>query len=69
VVILEPTTGPLALNPTGATLWRRLCEGADRSRLVAALMTEYRIDQDTAERDVDAFLDGLERHGLLAEAV
>ena len=69
VVILEPSTGPLALNPSAAMLWRRLVEGADHSKLVEGLMDEFGIDEFTATRDVDTFLEGLERHGLVAEAV
>ena len=65
VVILEPSSRPLALNPTAATLWRRLVEGADRSRLVDGLVEEFGIDEFTAARDVDFFLDGLESRGLL----
>jgi len=69
VVILEPRSGPLALNPTAAQLWRRLVEGADRYRLAADLIQEFGIDGVTAMRDVDAFLTGLEEHGLLTAAV
>jgi hypothetical protein len=50
-------------------LWRRLVEGADRYKLVEGLVAEFGIDEFTATRDVDAFLEGLERHGLVAEAV
>ena len=69
VVIHDPSSHAIALNPTGAMLWRRLVEGADRNALVGWLMSEFAIDMATAVQDVDAFLDGLAAHGLLAEAV
>lgn len=69
VVIQDPTSQTIALNPTAAMLWRRLVEGADRSGLVSSLISEFQIDTMTATQDVDAFLEGLEQHGLLAEAV
>ena len=68
VVIHEPGASTIALNPTAAMLWRRLVEGADRSSLIASLVNHFDIDTSTAASDVDAFLAGLEAHGLLAEA-
>ena len=69
VVIHDPGTSTIALNPTAAMLWRRLVEGADRNALVASMMNEFEIDTLTATGGVDAFLEGLAAHGLLAEAV
>ena len=68
VVINDPGASMIALNPTAAMLWRRLVEG-DRNVLIASLVNHFDIDTATAARDVDAFLAGLEAHGLLAEAV
>lgn len=69
VIIHDPETQAIALNPTAAMLWRRLVEGADRNGLVSSLMAKFDVDTLTAKSDVDAFLDGLAAHGLLAEAV
>lgn len=69
VVIHDPGSQTIALNPTAAMLWRRLVEGADRNGLVSSLMAEFDIDTLTATADVDAFLEGLAARGLLAEAV
>lgn len=68
-VILESKSSSIALNPTAAMLWRRLVEGVDRRGLVGALIAEFGIDELTAIRDVDNFLEGLARRGLVAEAV
>lgn len=68
-VILESDSSTIALNPTAAMLWRRLVEGVDRRGLVLALVAEFGIDELTAIRDVEAFLEGLAQRGLVAEAV
>lgn len=55
----------LATNQTGADLWRVLIEGATRSELVDLLMRTFAVDQETATRDVEAYLDELDEQGLL----
>ncbi len=47
--------GMLTLNESGALLWRKLEEGADREALVAALISEYDVAADRAGIDVEAF--------------
>ena len=69
VVIRAPESQTFALNPTAAILWRSLVTGADRARLVTALIAEFGIDELAAARDVDGFLERLASRGLLAEAV
>jgi hypothetical protein len=53
------------LNRTGAELWPSLSEGATRDQLVERLCDAYRVDEATAARDVDAFLDSLRERELL----
>jgi hypothetical protein len=53
-------------NRAGALLWSALSEGRTRQELADTLVAKYRIDPQTARRDVDAFIDGLARHSLLA---
>jgi hypothetical protein len=54
-------------NRAGAVLWAALAAGGrTRAQLADTLVAAYRIDADVARRDVDAFLDALARHGLLA---
>lgn len=59
--------GMLKLNATGRLLWDRLLESATAAELSALLVSEYEIDGETAERDVDAFLAMLRRFGVLEE--
>ncbi len=58
----------LAANASGALMWRRLSTGATRDGLIELLSQTYALDRATAERDVDAFLSELQRHGYLRAA-
>lgn len=57
----------LAINPSGAVLWPLLVDGADRAALVDRLADHYGLDDETATRDVAAFLAGLDERKLLVE--
>ena len=56
----------IAVNRTGAAIWPLLAEGARRDELAARLVVEYGIDEDSAARDVDAFVKTLSERDLLA---
>jgi hypothetical protein len=66
VALLPGSSGHVVVNATGAVLWRALVSGADRGRLVITLVEAFAIDEQRAERDVDAFLAALRSRGLLA---
>ena len=53
-------------NSAGALLCSALSAGRTREQLAGALVAEYKIDSQTAQRDVDAFISVLARHSLLA---
>lgn len=57
--------GMIRLNDSGAFLWERLSQGADRDALVAALMEAYIVSREEAQADVEAFLEPLLRAGFL----
>ena len=57
----------LKLNATGKLLWEKLTVGTTEETLVALLVSEYEIDEETATRDVRAFLDSLRHRGILEE--
>ena len=46
----------ITLNGTGKFLWERLAVGAEKSELVDALLAEYDVDRERAEKSVDAFV-------------
>lgn len=48
--------GIINLNETGAFLFEKLQQGAEREDLVSALLEEYDVDPDRAANDVDVFI-------------
>ena len=59
--------GLMNLNVTGAFLWKKLAEGAEFEDLVAGLLSEYDVDEETARADVKEFIDQLQEKGLLQQ--
>ena len=55
--------GLLSLNGSGALLWKRLEQGADREDLADVLTAEYDVSRQQALADVDEFYDILVRAG------
>lgn len=70
--VVLPTGGDLdlnmmiTLNDTGAFLWEKLQSDCDEADLVAALLKEYDVDEQTARESVAAFVKKLNAHGFLA---
>lgn len=56
----------LAVNGSGALLWTSLASGATRAQLVQTLVQAYRLDEEQASADADAFIASLAGRGLLA---
>lgn len=55
----------ITLNDTGAFLWERLQSETDEAGLVAALLAEYDVDEETARKSVAAFVKKLNDNGFL----
>ena len=51
--------GMIRLNPAGAYLWQSVLDGADtKEKLVQAMLARYEdLDEETARKDLDEFLD------------
>ena len=69
--VVVPTGGDLnlnmmiTLNDTGKFLWESLEKGAEEAELVAALLQEYDVDQQTAENHVALFVKKLIENGFI----
>lgn len=59
--------GMINLNDTGAFLWKKLEGGASEDELVLAMLSEYDVNEETAKRDISAFLAKLKEADLLCE--
>ena len=59
--------GIIKLNESGLILWNKLVAGADKAELVSALLDEYDITGDVAEKDVDKFIGELRDAGAIED--
>jgi hypothetical protein len=59
--------GMMNLSESGAFLWKRLVNGAEMNELLAALLSEYDTDEETAKNDLQEFINQLQSKGLLLE--
>ena len=56
----------ISLNDTGAFIWKQLENETDKDAVVSALLNEYEVTKEQAEKDVDAFIQKMTEAGLLA---
>lgn len=56
--------GMMSLNDTGAFLFSKMIEGTTREKLIDALISEYGIDEQLAQKDVDTFVQKVEGEDL-----
>lgn len=68
IVLDKRNSSYLAINDSGALLWKRIAAGATRTELAAALQADYGLDPPTAVADVDRFVSKMREHGLLRGA-
>ncbi len=57
--------GLITLNETGEFIWEQLNDEKTEQELVEAILSEYDVDRETAEKDVHAFVDTLKEKDLL----
>ena len=73
-VVLVPTgqatqqfNGLITLNEVAAFIWKNLDEAGTRDQLVKMILDEVEVDQNTAEADVDGFINALKEHDMIVE--
>lgn len=59
--------GMITINETGAFLWKILEKEISREELAEKMLSEYDVDRDTAEADIDEFIEKLRSSKLLSE--
>ena len=58
-------SGVINLNETGAFLWRELAKGTTEEDLKKALLNEYDVPEEVAQKDVKAFIENLTKANLI----
>lgn len=56
--------GMMSLNQTGAFIFEKLQNGIEKEELVEALICEYDVSKEQAEKDIEIFIQKVEREGL-----
>jgi hypothetical protein len=57
--------GIITLNNSGVFLWKSLIEECSIEELLRKFLNEYNIDQITAKKDIDLFLDKIKEANVL----
>ena len=57
--------GVIALNETGAFLWKMLEKDTSEDKLIASMVKEYEITEKTAKDDIKEYLSFLREKGWL----
>lgn len=66
IVLLDEDSGDYwDLNPTAALVLRTLLDGGTPVQAVQELTEQFAVDADTANRDVEDLVDGLQSAGLV----
>jgi methyltransferase-like protein len=55
----------ITLNETGAFLWKQLEEEKSKQELLDLMLEEYEVDNNTAESDIEKFVEKLKTAGIL----
>ena len=59
--------GLISVNEVGASLWKLLQEDVTTEDLVAGILDEYDVDEETAREDIQEFLDVLMEAQVIKE--
>lgn len=57
--------GIFTLSPTAATAFRAIEKGCDKDGIINAVLDEFDVDRETAEKDVEEFLNMLRQYGII----
>lgn len=66
VIVLDLRSNAyLSINQSGTALWEMLVDGATSTTMEARLVTDYGVEKDRAQTDVEEFVALLAERGLL----
>lgn len=59
--------GLITLNGVGAFIWENVEKAGSREKLINMVLEHYEVDEETAGKDVNGFLDMLKQYDILLE--
>lgn len=57
--------GLITVNEVGVTIWNMLQEEVTMDELVQGVLAEYEVEEETARKDIQEFLEELVKGGIL----
>ena len=57
--------GMMSLDETGAFIFSKMLDGTTKEQLIEDLISEYEVEREIAQKDVDDFIKKVEGEGLL----
>jgi len=57
--------GIMTLSESAALLWRKLEKNSSIDEMIDLILTEYDIDKDTAQKDVEEFVENMRSNSIL----
>ena len=64
-VVVPTFNGLITINGTGAYLWEQLSEERTIEELAKSVCQEYEVDEESARRDTEEFVELLRRYEIL----
>ena len=59
--------GTVLMNDVSAFVWEKLQEPVTKEELLQAVLSEFEVDEETASRDLDEFLEKFAGLGIIEE--
>lgn len=60
-------SGVITLNEVGAFIWKILEKGASREDILEKMLSEYDVDKETAEKDIEEYISALKGAELIED--
>lgn len=57
--------GLMTVNEVGMFIWQQLQEEITEEELLARVLAEYEVDEETAKADIDEYLERLSQAGII----
>lgn len=63
--IIDSFQGIMTLNETSVFIWKQLEREKDKEEILEAILEEYEVSREQAERNLEEFLKALKKIGIL----